>query len=316
MFEKILGQEEAVRELREEMSRNRLNHAYLFEGPEGVGRCTLARAFAAVMLYGESATTDPDNHPDYLELPRDATSLRIRRFVEREGSSSETIEHTPVMPFLQLRPVVGERRICLIPDAERMEISAANTFLKTLEEPPGKSMILLTTSARDRMLPTIVSRCRRVRVCPLPENVIADELVRRGLADETHARDLALISEGSLGTAIQFASGEIIEHWNWIGEAMSRLTPAGAVSLAQGMIQRAASAGSNGLEKRRAAGHLLDLIALHVRKRLREGTDPRAAAKALSVLWRAGEQLSANVRMELVLNSAALDTIAVLRASA
>lgn len=310
-FDHILGQEEAVRELSEEMQRDRLSHAYLLEGPVGTGRTTLARAFAAAVL--QTRPEAVENHADYLELPRDVPRLRIRRFVEREGSTTESVEHTPVLQFMQLRPVMGPRRACLIPDAERMQPEAANAFLKTLEEPPAGALILLTTAARDRLLATIVSRCRRVCVRPLSTESIATELGRRGAAEGAEAQDLAEIAEGSLGTALSLAQGDLLETWRWMQEAAAARTPAGAVRLADGMIDRAANAGGDAATRRSAAGRMLDLLALYIRRELREGLDPRVTAESLQALWNAGEQLAANVRMELVLHTAALNVVAALR---
>lgn len=311
MFEDVIGQDEAIRDITEEMRRGRMNHAYLFEGPEGTGRCTFARALAAATLGRTPRTLD--THPDFLELPRDVSRLRIRRFVERDTGSNETIDHVPVVPFLQLRPVQAERRVCLIPDAERMETGSANAFLKTLEEPPGGALLLLTTSARDRLLPTIVSRCRRIRVCPLPEAVLTDELAKRDAGAHAEAAALAVLAEGSLGTALRLAGGETLDTWRWIESALAQNTPVGAVHLGQGLIERARGGGSDAHARRQAAARLLDMMALHIRHRLRKGLDPRAAREALAALWQAGEEVAANVRTDLVLHAAALNTVAALR---
>jgi DNA polymerase-3 subunit delta' len=308
MFSKIVGQEEAVRELREERERNRLSHAYLFEGVEGTGRLTLARAFASVILGSDCLA-----HPDYLELPRDVQLLKIRRFVTREGSDTEKIEHAPVLDFLHLKPAKAARRVAVIPDAERMNEAAANTFLKTLEEPPGDALLLLTCSARDRLLGTIVSRCRRVRVRPLGQEQILSALAARNLPEETDLKTISTICEGSLGLALKLASGEAVEEWHWVNGSLGDLTPEGAVKLADGMLKRVAAAGGDSQEKRQAAVRLLDLTALALRRKLRQGYSPRAAAAALQALWDAGEQIAANVRLELALHSAALEITAALR---
>ena len=321
MFDSILGQEETLADLAIETARDRLNHAYLFEGSQGSGRLTLARAFAARTLYAEEGIADKaaaarlPNHPDYLELPRDVPMLGVHRFAPRQRPKTEPMEHPPVLTFLHLKPVTADRRVCVIPDAERMGPEAANTFLKTLEEPPGQSLILLTTNARDRMLRTVVSRCRRVRVAPLAAELIAKLLSDRGLASGEDALAIATVAEGSLGVAMDLASGDTLEHWRWLNEAMAELTPGGALRLAQGMEERARASSSEGRVQRRTAVRLLDLVSLWVRQRLRQGLDPRSAAMAMDALWQAGLQLSANVRLGLVLQAAALETIAALRRS-
>lgn len=325
-FSGVLGQEHARGELQQSIARNRLNHAYLIEGQAGTGRLTLARALAARFLcvnpIGEGDTTDAcgtckhclllkaGNHPDYLELPREARELRIRRFVERDGGTEE-VNHPPVLEFMRLKPMMEHGRVCVIPDAERMNQEAANAFLKTLEEPPAGSLILLTCAARDRVLGTIVSRCRRVGLSPLPEALVARALEAEGVTPE-EARELAALCEGSLGVAKELREGQTREDWRWLTGALAEPTPARAIKLGEEMVERI-KAGKTGEEKRREALKLFDLTALCIRRRLREGLDPRCAAAALKGLWQAGERLAANVRPELVIYNAALDTLAAMK---
>lgn len=321
-FAEIQGQEAAIGELRAEAARGRLSHAYLFEGRDGTGRLSLARVFAAFVLCECAGGDNPcgicrscrmleaGTHPDYLELPRGGSALKISHFVRREGAAEEGV---PALEFLYRKPLAGTRSVCVVPDAERMGDEAANSFLKTLEEPPGEALILLTASARDRLLATIVSRCRRVQVRPLAVAAVAAELERRGLLAGEAAREAAALGEGSLGLALQLAGSDATENWRWIGESLQRFTPAGAVDFARGLIERSQAGGGDGLAKRRAAAGLLDLVALRVRRALREGLPPLAAERALTALWRAGEQLELNVRLELALHAAALEIFAALR---
>ena len=109
------------------------------------------------------------------------------------------------------------------------------------------------------------------------------------------------------------AGTEVAENWQWVQSGLGELTPGGAVDFAQGLIARVQEAGGDGHARRQTATALLDLVALHVRRRLRAGLSPRAGAQALAALWRAGEQIAANVRLELVLHAAALETVAALK---
>ena len=316
-FDRVLGLEEAKAELAEAVARCRIHHAYLFEGARGSGRTTLARAFAAAVLDAAEAPEEAlADHPDFLELPRDVPTLRIGRFVSREGDGGESIQHPPVVQFLQRKPLRSARAVCLVPDAERMGEAAANAFLKTLEEPPGNGVVLLTTAARQRLPATIVSRCRRIRVPPLPTATVAAELEARSVASGEEALALALASEGSLGTALAMASESAAEDWAWMAEGLTELTPSGALRLAEGLVERMREAGGDARKRRQTATALLDLMALHIRRRLREGLGPQAGAQALACLWEAGERLAANVRPELVLHAATFDTFAALRADA
>ncbi len=334
-FAEILGQDEAITELRTGLARDRIHHAYLFEGRAGSGRITLARAFAAIVLCAPEASSprpagpgegkpdrcgkcqscrllDQGNHPDYLELPRATPFLRKGRFVH-DAASKEKLDHPLVLNFLRLKPALAERRVAVIPGAERLTEDAANTFLKTLEEPPGNALIVLTTTARDRLLATIVSRCRRIRVRPLPLERLATELLRQGVSTAAEARELAELAEGSLGAALQLAAGQALEDWRWVEQALATPTPAGAVALARGLIERAGAGGTDSQARRQQGVLLLDLLAQCLRRRLRHGLSPRAAARALAALWQASEQLAANVRLELVLHAASLETMAALR---
>lgn len=314
-FEGVRSQKQAVAELERELSRNRLSHAYLFEGQVGTGRRTLARSLAAAAL-GLDEPALLANHPDFLELPSDVPNLRIHRFAEREsgsGSSKEEVDHPPVLHFVRLRPMQAARRVVLIPDAERMGDQAANAFLKTLEEPPGGALLLLTTTARDRLLATIVSRCRRIRVQPWPQAVIEQELIARDLANAIDAKELAVLAEGSFGVALDLAEGETLTDWTWLGGVFTRISPDSAVELGKGWAERARRDGKSAQEQRRAATGQLDLAALWLRRQLRLGLDPLAVESGLQILWRAGEQLAQNVRLELALLSAAMDLFAVLR---
>lgn len=324
-FADILGQEEIVSRLNREISAGRMAHAYMFEGARGLGKLSLARG-----LVGRILCQSPDSggaacgvcrpclllahgtHPDYLELPREPAELRIGRFLERSGGS-ETVEHQPLLSFLRLKPVEGRWRIAVVPDAERMRQESANAFLKTLEEPPGDTMILLTVGARDRLPATITSRCRRMGVLPLNAAVLAAELARRGVASGDDAAELALTAEGSLGVAQELAGGEMLVFWRWLSnEAFANPSAAAAQRLADEWL--GFGGGGDNAGKRKNALIALDFSALAVRRMLRGGLEPDKAAAVLAALWTAAEQIVRNVRPDLALLSAAFEVMAALRA--
>ncbi|MBW1797622.1 MAG: hypothetical protein JRJ21_04270, partial [Deltaproteobacteria bacterium] len=112
---------------------------------------------------------------------------------------------------LRFAPVSGKYRVCVIHKAEIMTVEAANSFLKTLEEPPpGNILILNTVEPRD-LLPTIVSRCQRVSFNPLPVQDMADWLVKERSLDKETAEVLANVSGGSPGRALKMAEGNFLE---------------------------------------------------------------------------------------------------------
>lgn len=319
-----LGQSDATAMLRREMSLGRMSHSYLLEGGRGTGRLTLARGLVGDLLCESRAggaacgvcrhcrLLAAGKHPDCLELPREPAELRIGRFVGRSGGTEE-IAHEPVLSFLRMRPCESSRRAVIIPDSERMRRESANAFLKTLEEPPDSAVIVLTTAAKDRLPATIVSRCRRVGVLPLPPAVLAAELSRRtGMARE-EAADVAEAAEGSLGIALELASPGFVDVWRWLdGEGLAKPAAGTARELARAWLDYGGDSGDNA-GKRRNAVAVLDLTALAVRRRLRRGLSPAAAAGALSSLWTAAEQIHHNVRPDLALSSAAFELMAALR---
>jgi DNA polymerase-3 subunit delta' len=321
-FDPPLGQEQALKLLAGDLERGRLAHAYLFEGPEGAGKATLARSLAARMLCRAPGAAcgrchacrmlAGGNHPDVLELPREVTELRIGRFMDRPGVKSESVDHQPLLDFLRFKPMEAERRIAIIPDAERMRSEAANAFLKTLEEPPGSPLILLTVVSRDRLPATIVSRCRLVAVKPLPPEKIAAELARRGLSSGADARDLAMAAEGSLGMAMRLAGGDALELWRWlIGEGFAKPGAPAARMLAERL--QAFGSGVDSAGKRDSAVAALDLAALAVRRMLRGTLDARKGAECLAVLWEAADRVRRNVAVDLALSSAAYSLMAAMK---
>ena len=172
----IRGHDRVVESLRESLAQGRLPHAFLFVGPEGIGKRTFARTFARALLCERAAdrTLDPCGvcpgclqveagaHPDLLEVrrPEDKHELPIK--VIRD-----------LCIDLGMKPARGTRKVAIVDDADDLNDEAANAFLKTLEEPPpGSALILIGTSA-EVQLDTIVSRCRVVRFEPLSESDLA-----------------------------------------------------------------------------------------------------------------------------------------------
>ena len=200
-LDELLTRPALISHLRETFGAGRVYHAYVFTGPEGVGKRTAARLCAQALFCRAEPGARPcgvcagcrqfaEGHPDVyrLEVPEGKTQIPVTSVRDLTAALSD-------------RPFSGGWRAVLIEDAERMNASAQNALLKTLEEPPEGTVFLLTVRALGALLPTVVSRCQVVRFAPLPEETIRAELVRRG-AQENDARWIAEISEGSLGKAL------------------------------------------------------------------------------------------------------------------
>lgn len=233
-FDEILGQDRAIGTLRAALRRGALHHAYLFGGPEGTGKGSAARLLAQAAncdraAAGESVD-DPCGecvpcrkiargvHPDFFVLADERTMVKSGRWEPRSGRSpSKDIVVDQVRDLvdhrLAMKRVEGRRRFVVIDPADAMNVQSQNALLKTLEEPPEDTTLVLVASSPDSLLPTIRSRCARVTFAPLPDALVADRLRREG-RDPEEARLAAALAAGSIGRALQLdadALGEVRE---------------------------------------------------------------------------------------------------------
>ena len=205
----IIGQQPALQTLESALATGRLSHAYLIVGPPHVGKTTLALDLArAVNCVSTDSAAPCQNCPQCRRISAghhaDVRLIGIRRQEEgaprrREISIAEV---RSVTNQSHLKPYEGAYRVFIFEDAETMSEAAANALLKTLEEPPPQTLLILLTSQEDRLLPTIRSRCSRIELKPMAEQPLSRYLEKeRGLdADEAHL--LARLSKGCLGWAL------------------------------------------------------------------------------------------------------------------
>lgn len=204
-WENILGQREPKRRLRRLLETDRLPHALLFSGPEGVGKRRTAEALAATLLCSSPAAGHPCGtcescrafsrgiHPDFFFVVPEAVG---------KGARSIRIEAMRALGSALARPPeLAPRQVALIDDAQRMNEAAANSFLKTLEEPTGDVVFLLVTGMRAALLDTVVSRCLEIPFGPLALPELSEVLRRHGVEAE-EAAALAALANGSAGRAL------------------------------------------------------------------------------------------------------------------
>ncbi|MDY4574195.1 MAG: DNA polymerase III subunit delta' C-terminal domain-containing protein [Intestinibacter sp.] len=188
-FENIKGQQFAKKYLSNSLKSNMISHAYMFEGPSGVGKNTLARELSRILLEMENLF----NSPDYIEIKPDGNSIKIAQIRKMQTDIL-------VKPYKSYK-------IYVFDEAQKMTIEAQNALLKTLEEPPKYAIIILVTNNKESLLDTIKSRCEIIKFTPIPIKEIADYLVKTGV-DEKRASLLANFSRGSMQKAIELSESE------------------------------------------------------------------------------------------------------------
>jgi len=199
----LLGHEWAVEMLKQHLTRDSVRHAYLFTGPRGLGRRTLALGFAqALNCPNPVAPGEP--------CRKCKTCQQIERMqyadlavvqAEKEGGTLKVEQIRAVRQSLVLKPYQGKYRLALFLRFQEASPNAANALLKTLEEAPPHAILILTADTAEQLLPTIPSRCEILRLRPLPVEAVEAYLKEHG-AEAESARLLAHISAGRPGYAL------------------------------------------------------------------------------------------------------------------
>jgi DNA polymerase-3 subunit delta' len=210
-FAEIIGHAKQIETLRRALLNGRVHHAYLFLGPDGVGKRTLAIALAQAIHCSEDSgdccghcvsctSIIHGNHPDVRlmgPLPgKKEIAIQQIRELERE---------------LRFRSFGGKRKIAIVDPATLMNTAAQNALLKTLEEPPANSLIILVAPSAGGLLPTVRSRCLRLSFAPLQRAQVAAFLQARHRICAESAALLAALAMGSLGTALRLDQEGLIE---------------------------------------------------------------------------------------------------------
>lgn len=209
-FSQILGQDRAVKTLKMAMAKNKIPHAYLFCGTSGVGKTT-----AAIALTQALNCKDRVNEEGCGICPS-CRQVETGNFVdfnclEPEGNYIKIGKVRELTRSFGFKPVSGKYRVSVIREADKMTEESANAFLKTLEEPPEGNVMILNVADPLDLLPTIVSRCRKVVFKPIAVDIISQRLMAADVIDEKQALLIAKLSEGSIGRAVKMKESGFIE---------------------------------------------------------------------------------------------------------
>lgn len=338
----ILGQERAIAALRAAASSGRLHHAWLFHGPEGVGKRTTAQALAAMLL--DPTTTpslagelEPEEgsetqrliasgaHPDLHLVRKELASFS--RATEVRARKQRNIPVEVVREFL-LEPAAlaasmaqqGSlaRKVFIVDEAHLLAREGANAMLKTLEEPPPGVVIVLVTDRESRLPPTIRSRCQRMSFVPLHDEAMAEWIRRAGVdAKSAEGKWVASYCDGSPGRA-QRALETGLHSWALEAQGMLEKLDAGRFPVEMGSrlwgladgwakerVKGDASA-SKEAANREGASRLFSVLAHEARQRMRtaqrEGELLRAARMA-ELIAQAEERMDANVNPSMAMEA-------------
>lgn len=304
----LLGHEKQRAWFDTALKNGRLATSFLFVGPEGIGKRSFARLLAKSLLCNNSqglrleccnacegcAQVNASTHPDLIEIakPADKSFIPIELLIgERDKRMREGLCHD-----ISLRPYAGRRKIAILDDADYLNVEGANSLLKTLEEPPTNSLLILVGSNLQRQLPTIRSRCQAIVFEPLSLEQLTQLIARSDLVDsEQRAAEIAKLCGGSLTEARLLADAELADFRTTLFEllAADRLNFGELSKSCSGVID---AAGKDGRFKRERAKLLLRVCASFYRaivlhcSGIREQTDHGLSAAVDRALpsWKSG----------------------------
>ena len=252
-FENICDQNQAIWLLKTFLKKGNIPHAHLFTGIDGVGKRTTAIIFAMACLcessrddlkepFFQSSADSPSIRPN-----RPCTQCRSCRRVA-SGHHPDVIRIDPDGAFIRIgqirslcatltmRPYENGFRIVLIANAHQMNPEASNALLKVLEEPPDKTILILTASATSELLPTIVSRCQRLQFNPLSLHTIERILKEKKQLPSDSAKIIATMANGSISKAFELIQTNFIAYRKWlVGESVLGLMAAKKIPAWQGL---------------------------------------------------------------------------------
>jgi DNA polymerase III subunit delta' len=291
-FRDVFGHRKLVALLSRSVERESLPPSLIFAGPVGVGKRLVATATAQALncLHPRHPETSASDHIHYDACGTCAACTRIARGVHPdvlviEPGDNGSIKIEAIRELVDragYRPFEGRRRVVIIDDADAMVPHAQNALLKTLEEPPSASVFILVSARPDALLPTVQSRCPRLRFRELGPDEVAAALIRAGKS-ESVARATAATANGSIGWALEASADDQVEARDVAVRVLAQLAavndPRRRVESAKDLLVKTGAGGASDREQLavhlRAMGSLLRDVAL-----IKAGADRRALANS------------------------------------
>jgi len=230
MFKNILGQQKAVLSLQTQLRTNRIAQAYLFAGPEGVGRKKTAIEVAKALNCRDKEQIEPcDECPSCRKIDKNIhPDVHLIDFAWQAGLLEEKPEQQTQIKIdvireiqreISLKRFEGNYKVFIIDQAEKMSQSAMNCLLKTLEEPPENSLLILVTTSQDMLTQTIISRCQIIKF-----NRLMDSVVHKILTEKFNlSTNLDRITKFANGSVAKASSEDFIEKTEFVNELWSGL---------------------------------------------------------------------------------------------
>ena len=256
-FKEIFCQDKAIDILQRAFASDRWAHAYIFGGPEGVGKFKTAREWSKLLLCKKPVVEEGSadscgscescrlfeagSNPDFNHVYKE-----LREFTE-EGKGKTAPVDVPIdvireflIAKVSRRPTLSQRKVFIVSEAEKLNANSQNCLLKVLEEPPAYCCIVLLCTRLERLLPTTRSRCQIILFGPIDEERIIEKLRDMGL-DIKRAHYFARLAQGSLGTAcrwaeLELADANLYKTKTWLVESLARFEFADALNLAEALL--------------------------------------------------------------------------------
>jgi DNA polymerase III subunit gamma/tau len=220
-FDDVVGQDHVVRTLKNAITRQRIAHAYLFVGPRGTGKTSTARIFAKALNCTDGPNADFDVNDPACKAIADGSHLDV---IEIDGASNNGVDQVrDLRETVRYAPAQGKFKVYIIDEVHMLTSAAFNALLKTLEEPPAHVKFVFATTDPQKLLPTIISRCQRFDLKPIPNNLIIERLRKIAVEEKIKVSDAALaciarLADGGMRDAqsifdqmISFCGAEITE---------------------------------------------------------------------------------------------------------